>query len=176
MWDQRDRWYVRIEDCPRFSVMVVISLNFARCTLPTHGNRKWGIALSPRICLLYGPSLQGSWAKTEDLLFYSFKGSCNPVNKWHILWQKQKYSKNLLENFAEIIFHEICLKSFFQATQCLILSENCETILVNVLSQFSLAAESIRQNGAILPDDQPIRLWKGRAGWVAIYELNIVDD
>ena len=38
-------------------------------------------------------------------------------------------------------------------------SENFETILVNMRFQFCLAAESIGQDGAILPDNQPIKLY-----------------
>ena len=39
-----------------------------------------------------------------------------------------------------------------------------KTILVNVYFQFCLAAESIKQDGAILPDDQPIKLQESRTG------------
>ena len=39
-------------------------------------------------------------------------------------------------------------------------SENFDTIPLNVRFQFCLAAESIRQDGAILTDDQPIKLEK----------------
>ena len=39
-----------------------------------------------------------------------------------------------------------------------------ETILLNMRYQFCLAAESIGQDGAILPDDQPIKLRESRAG------------
>ena len=41
-------------------------------------------------------------------------------------------------------------------------SEKLESILVNVRFQFCLAAESIGQDGAILPDDQPIKLRESR--------------
>ena len=37
-------------------------------------------------------------------------------------------------------------------------SENFEEMLVNVRCQFCLAAQFIGQDGAILPDDQPIKL------------------
>ena len=43
-------------------------------------------------------------------------------------------------------------------------SENFESILVNVRFQFCLAAEYIGQDGAILPNDQPIILRESRAG------------
>ena len=43
-------------------------------------------------------------------------------------------------------------------------SENFETILVNVRCQFCLAAEFIGQDGAILPNDQSIKLQESRAG------------
>ena len=48
------------------------------------------------------------------------------------------------------------------------ISENFESILVNVRFQFCLAAESIGQDGAVLPDDQQIKLRESRAGWVPI--------
>ena len=48
------------------------------------------------------------------------------------------------------------------------ISENFETILVNMRFQLRLAAESIGQDCAILPDDQPIKSREIRAGWVAI--------
>ena len=42
-------------------------------------------------------------------------------------------------------------------------SENLETIFINVRFQFCLAAESVGQDGTILPDDQPIKLLDSRA-------------
>ena len=48
-------------------------------------------------------------------------------------------------------------------------SENFETtILINVRFQFCLAAESVGQDGTILPDDQPIKLLDSRAAWIVM--------
>ena len=58
-------------------------------------------------------------------------------------------------------FHQKHFSRFYNFPK---FSENFETILVNVLFQFCLAAESIGQDGAILPDDQPIKLRESRAG------------
>ena len=64
---------------------------------------------------------------------------------------KPKIFRTFLENFPE----------FYNFAK---FSENLEVILVNVHFQFCLAAESIGQDGAILPDDQPIKLRERRAG------------
>ena len=77
-----------------------------------------------------------------------------------------KIVRKLTENFPKrVIAHEFYQKRFPEFYNFPKLSENFETILVNVRFQFCLAAESIGQDGAILPDDQPIKL---RVGWVAI--------
>ena len=55
-------------------------------------------------------------------------------------------------------------KHFLEFHNFLKFSENFETILINVHFQFCLAAESIGQDGAILPNDQPIKLQESRVG------------
>ena len=103
------------------------------------------------------------------------------------------FAENLPTIFRKIIFREISPKSFSRGFPLIFkFSENCpktyrelpeelitrefyrkrfpelETILVDVRFQFCLAAESIGQDGAgagaILPDDQPIKLRESRAG------------
>ena len=56
------------------------------------------------------------------------------------------------------------IKHFPEFYNFLKFSENFEKMLVNVQWQFCLAAEFIGQDGAILPDDQPIKLQESRAG------------
>ena len=56
-------------------------------------------------------------------------------------------------------FYEKDFPEFYKFTK---FSENFETILVNVRCQICLAAEFIGQDGAILPDDQPIKLQESR--------------
>ena len=56
--------------------------------------------------------------------------------------------------------HESYLKHFLEFNNYPKFSENFEPILVNVRFQFCLAAESVGQDGAILHDDQPIKLQK----------------
>ena len=58
----------------------------------------------------------------------------------------------------KIIVHKFNQKYFSEFYNFPKFSENFETILVNVRFQLWLAAESIGQDGAILPDDQPIKL------------------
>ena len=71
------------------------------------------------------------------------------------------------QEFPEaLITHEFykTQKRFPEFYNFLKFSENLETILVDVRFQFCLAAESIWQDGAILPDDQPIKLRESREG------------
>ena len=72
----------------------------------------------------------------------------------------RKFTENFPTIFQKIIFHEISPKSIFPRFSV----DIQETILVNVPFQFCLAAQSIGQDGAILPDDQPIKLRESRAG------------
>ena len=76
----------------------------------------------------------------------------------------QKLSENSGRIFRKIIAQEFHEKHFSEFYNFPKFSENFETILVDVRFQFYLAAESIGQDGAILPDDQPIKLRESRAG------------
>ena len=64
----------------------------------------------------------------------------------------------------ELITREFYQKRFPEIHNFAKFSENLETILVDVRFQFCLADESIGQDGAILPDHQPIQLRESRAG------------
>ena len=76
----------------------------------------------------------------------------------------RKVSENSPSISQKSIDREFYLKHFPKFLNFPKFSENFETILVNVHFQFYLAAESIVQNGAILPDDQPIKLREIRTG------------
>ena len=73
-------------------------------------------------------------------------------------------SKDSQRPLRKIIAHEFYQKHFTEFYNFPTFSENSETILVNVRFQFCLAAESIGQDDAILPDDQLIQLRESRAG------------
>ena len=62
----------------------------------------------------------------------------------------RKLSENSPRISRKIVAHEFYIFPKF--------SKNFNTILDNVRFQFCLAAESIEQDGPILPDDQPIKL------------------
>ena len=68
----------------------------------------------------------------------------------------------------KIIAQEFYQKHFSEFHNFPKSSENFKTMLINVHFQFCLTVESIRQDGAILLDDQPIKLLESRAGRVAI--------
>ena len=70
----------------------------------------------------------------------------------------RKLPENSQRIFRKIIVHEFYQKHFPEFHNFPKFSENFETILINVHFQFCLAVESIGQNGAILPDGQPIKL------------------
>ena len=70
----------------------------------------------------------------------------------------------LAKNFPEKIAHEFYQKHFLESDNLPKFSEIFETILLNVRFQFCLAAESIGQDGAIRPDDQPFKLRESREG------------
>ena len=80
----------------------------------------------------------------------------------------RRSSENSPRIFRRIIVHKFCTKA-----SCQVLfpkfSKNFERNLVNRHFQFWLAAESIGQDGAILPDDKPMKFQESRAGWVAIW-------
>ena len=82
-----------------------------------------------------------------------------------------KFSENCPKTYREVPkeliaqkFYRKHLPEFYSFPK---FSKNLETILVNVRFQFCVAAESIGQDDAILPDDQPIKLRESRAGWLA---------
>ena len=79
-----------------------------------------------------------------------------------------KFSENCPKTYREfpdeLIAHEFYQKHFPEFYNFPKFSKNLETILVNVRFQICLAAESIGQDGAILPDNQPIKLQESRAG------------
>ena len=70
--------------------------------------------------------------------------------------------RNCPKTYRELIVHEFYQKHFPEFYNFPKFSEKLKTILVNV--RFCLAAESIGQDGAILSDDQPIKLRESRAG------------
>ena len=76
----------------------------------------------------------------------------------------RKLSENSSRIFRKIIAQEFYQRHFSEFYNFRKFSENFETILVDVHFQFCLAVESIGQDGAILPDDQPIKLRESRAG------------
>ena len=69
-----------------------------------------------------------------------------------------KFFPKLTENFPKRNRSHVLSKYFSEFYNFPKFSENFETILVNRRFEFCLAAESIGQDGAILPDDQPIKL------------------
>ena len=79
-----------------------------------------------------------------------------------------KFSENCPRTYREfpeeIIAHEFYQKHFPEFYNFPKFSENLETIFVNVRFQFCITAEFIEQDGAVLPDDQPIKLRETRAG------------
>ena len=75
------------------------------------------------------------------LLIFKFSKSCPKIHR---------------EFPEKLIDHRFYLR--FSFSRVAKFSENFETILVNVHFQFCLAAESIGQDVAILPDDQPVKL------------------
>ena len=66
----------------------------------------------------------------------------------------RKLSQNSPRIFRKIIAHKFYQKHFPEFYNFPKSYENFETIFVDVRFQFCLAAESIWQDGAILPDDQ----------------------
>ena len=79
-----------------------------------------------------------------------------------------KFSENCPKTYQELpeelIIGEFYQKRFPEIYNFPKFFENLETILADVRFQFCLAAESIGQDGAILPDDQPIKLRESRTG------------
>ena len=80
----------------------------------------------------------------------------------------RKLSENSQRISREIITHKLYQEHFLEFYNVPKFSENLETILDNVRFQLCLAAASVREDGAILPDDQPIKLPQSRAVLVAI--------
>ena len=76
----------------------------------------------------------------------------------------QKFAENSPRIFQKIIAQEFYQKHFPKFYNFSKFSKNFETILVDMLFQFCLATQSIRQDGTVLPDDQPIKLQESRAG------------
>ena len=76
-----------------------------------------------------------------------------------------KVSENCPKNYGELP-EEVITREFYQKhfPKFYNFPKFCKTILVDVRFQFCLAAESIGQDGAILPDDQQIKLRESRAG------------
>ena len=70
--------------------------------------------------------------------------------------------------FPKIIGHKFYQKHFPKFYNFPEFSQNFESNLVKVCFQFCLAAESIGQDGTILPDNQTIKLRESRGGWVAM--------
>ena len=101
---------------------------------------------SPKMCRQF----------SEKLLF------TNPVQS-HFA-KAFKFYENLLRTSQKIISHEFCQKHLLEYYNVQKFAKNFETILGNVRFQLCLAAESIAQDDAILPDEQPIKLRESRAG------------
>ena len=76
--------------------------------------------------------------------------------------------RKLFENSPRIFAHEFYQNHFPESYNFLMFSENFKTNFGQRAFSVLLAAESIRQDGAILSDDQPIKLLEGRAGCVRI--------
>ena len=76
----------------------------------------------------------------------------------------QKLSETSPRTFRKIIAQEFYQKHLPEFYNFPKFSKTFETIFVDVRFQFCLAAESIGQDGAILPDDQPIKLLENRVG------------
>ena len=81
----------------------------------------------------------------------------------------RKFTANFSEKSQE--FYKKHFQEFYNFPK---FSENFETILVDVRFQFCLAAEFIGQDGAILPDDQPIKLRK-RYGKMSNHLIKLSD-
>ena len=76
----------------------------------------------------------------------------------------RELSENSPRISRKIIVHEFYQKHFPEFHNFPKFSENFETILIKVHFQFCSAVESIGQDGAILPDYQPVKLRESRAG------------
>ena len=74
-----------------------------------------------------------------------------------------KIVRRLTENFPKNNFSRVLSKHFPEFYIFPKFSEKFETILVNVRFLFCFGAEFIGQDGAILPDDQPINMQESRA-------------
>ena len=75
----------------------------------------------------------------------------------------RKLSKKSPRIFRKIIAQELYQKHFPEFYNFSKFSDNFEKILVDVRFQFCSATESVRQDDAILSDDQPIKLQESRA-------------
>ena len=76
----------------------------------------------------------------------------------------RKLSENSPRISRKMIVRKFYQKHFPEFHNFSKISENFETILINVHFQFCLAVESIGQDGAVLPDGKPIKLRESRAG------------
>ena len=76
----------------------------------------------------------------------------------------ENFPKTYREYPEKIIAQKFYQKHFHEFYNFPKFSENFVTILVNMRFQFCLAAKSIRQDGPILSDNQPIKLRESKAG------------
>ena len=107
--------------------------------------------------LKYGPRLRGPSVKNEDQVFQGTSRAIRLINSLFYGKNENENTPNTHREFANN-FPKNCIKSILK------FSENLKTILVNVCFQFCLATESIGKDGAIRPDDQPIKLRESRTG------------
>ena len=75
-----------------------------------------------------------------------------------------KSSENSPRIFRKLFAHKFYQKYFPEFYNFSTFSGDFEAILINVRFQFCLAAESIGQDGAILPDNQPMKWRESRVG------------
>ena len=109
---------------------------------------------SPRICRKFSKKVFFT-----KFAWYHFPRVSLPFSNF------SKFVRKLTDNYSKRksetkVFKNIFL-CFYRSPDS---SENFETILVNIRFQFCSTAESIGQDGAILPDDQPVRLRESLAG------------
>ena len=145
----------------------------------------------------YGPSFRGPCRKPESLLFHG-KARHEQFGKQILYGENENIPRTaenyFRENLSKMIFPrvlfqisnfptvvgkltEISLKNNLSRISLIKVSiffENFETMLVNLCFQFCSAAESKGQDGAILPDDQPIRLSEDKAGLLDIYHYSLM--
>ena len=95
--------------------------------------------------------MRGPCIKNEGLVFHGTARAIRLINS--LLDGKNENIPNIHRQVADNFSKN--QKHFPKFDNLPKFSKNFETILLNVRFQFCLAAESIGQDGAILPDDRP---------------------